>query len=174
MLLRVEAQRVRRPTPPAKRHRHVGSVGGFGDGETGAAAPFRRIYEHSATTMRHQTHHCERSRQRRCGRPPARDKPSDGTGAGAGRTRATVGICRRGRLFSKGSGSAVASQKPVGRKPQGSPLAVLFFAFISPSRNSAMTPEMPVPPNSGDETRAHLRRTNAGSMVSGRRMPSTR
>jgi hypothetical protein len=65
VLLRVEAQRVRRPTPPAKRHRHVGSVGGFGDGETGAAAPFRRIYEHSATTMRHQTHHCERSRQRR-------------------------------------------------------------------------------------------------------------
>ena len=35
-----------------------------------------------------------------------------------------------------------------------------------------MTPEMSVPPNSGDETRAHSRRANEGSMVSGRRMPS--
>jgi hypothetical protein len=35
-----------------------------------------------------------------------------------------------------------------------------------------MTSEMPVPPNSGDETRAHLRRANEDSMVSGRRVPS--
>jgi hypothetical protein len=37
VLLRFEAQRVRRPTPPAKRHRHVGGVGALGHGEACAA-----------------------------------------------------------------------------------------------------------------------------------------
>src|SRR5215475_431245 len=61
VLLRIEAQCVRRPTPPAKRHRHIGGHGAFGHAEARAAAPLGRIYEHAATT-RHQTHHCERSR----------------------------------------------------------------------------------------------------------------
>src|SRR5262245_14222043 len=61
VLLRIEAQCVRRPTPTAKRHRHIGGHGAFGHAEARAAAPLGRIYEHAATT-RHQTHHCERSR----------------------------------------------------------------------------------------------------------------
>ena len=44
-LLRVEAQRARRPTPPAKRHRHFSGVGARGHGEAGAAAPLGRIDE---------------------------------------------------------------------------------------------------------------------------------
>src|SRR5215831_6542500 len=61
VLLRIEAQCVWRPTPTAKRHRHVGGHRAFGHAEAGAAAPVGRIYEHAPTT-RHQTHHCERSR----------------------------------------------------------------------------------------------------------------
>jgi hypothetical protein len=45
VLLRVEAQRVRRPTAPAKRHRHFSGVGARGHGEAGAAAPLGRIDE---------------------------------------------------------------------------------------------------------------------------------
>src|SRR5262245_14659615 len=39
VLLRIEAQCVRRPTPTAQRHRHIGGHGAFGHAEAGAAAP---------------------------------------------------------------------------------------------------------------------------------------
>ena len=64
VLLKVEAQRVGRPTPSAKRHRYVSGVGALRDGEARAAAPLRGIHNYSATTMRHKTHHVIRSRQR--------------------------------------------------------------------------------------------------------------
>ena len=50
---RVEAQGVRRPAPPAKRHRDIGGIGALRHGEAGAAAPLGRIDENTATTMRH-------------------------------------------------------------------------------------------------------------------------
>ena len=64
-----------------QRENQAARHGAFGHAEAGAAAPLGRIYEHAATTMRHQTHHCERSRQRA--------RAADGS-----RRRADPGDCR--------------------------------------------------------------------------------
>jgi hypothetical protein len=79
VLLRVEAQREQRPTPPAKRHRHVDGVGALGHGEAGATAPLGRIYEHAAATIRHQRLTIANGRER----PPASRFTTTEWGAGA-------------------------------------------------------------------------------------------
>jgi hypothetical protein len=73
VLIRLEAQPIRRPAPLAQPHRHVGGIGGFGHGEAGADAPLRGIDEHSATTMPHSVHQgCEWSRQEARRQPATR------------------------------------------------------------------------------------------------------
>ena len=118
VLLRIKAQPVRRPATLAQPHRHVGGIGGFGHCEAGVAAPLGRIDEHSAATMRHQTHHCEQSRQRSA--PPAQDKPSSEMGAGAGsEPRATAGYVGRAETFPRPDQLSHLKSQPNGNPVAG-------------------------------------------------------
>ena len=93
VLLRLEAQRVRRPAPLAQPHRDVGGVGTLGHGEACAAAPLRRVHENSATTMRHMLTIAVASTG--AGGRRLEDNPSIGMQADAGRARATEGYVGR-------------------------------------------------------------------------------
>ncbi len=84
VLLRLEAQRERRPAPLAQPHRDVSGVGTLGHGEACAALPLRRVHENSATTMWHVL---TKSRQQ-ARVTPARDNPIDWN---ASRRRASPG-----------------------------------------------------------------------------------